>query len=119
MTVDKNKYEITLNKILCGKDLSVSIYGGDKPHIGAVAVAVPRESLSGDGSISSSASVICITGHKEDDLARKVALKISAAWNCVVSVTVGIHIEDATVSDFMEIERGVHELVDELLAERG
>ena len=119
MTIGKDKHQISLDKIDCGKDVSVSIYGGDKPHIGAVAVAVPRESLSGDGSISSSASVICIAGHKEDELARKVALKISAAWNCVVSVSVGIHIDDACLDDFVHIEQNVETLVSELLAERG
>lgn len=119
MTIGKDKHQISLNKIDCGKDVSVTIYGGDKPHIGAVAVAVPRESLTGDGSISSSASVICIAGHKEDELARKIALKISAAWNCVATVSVGIHIDDARLEDFKIIEKSVELLVDELLAKRG
>ncbi len=119
MTIGKEKYQISLSKIDCGKDVSVAIYGGDKPHIGAVAVAVPRESLTGNGSISSSASVICIAGHKEDELARKVALKISATWNCVATVSVGIHIDDALLEDFIRIEQNVESLVSELLAERG
>ncbi|GAB6107221.1 isopentenyl-diphosphate Delta-isomerase [Fusibacter bizertensis] len=118
MTIGKGKHAITLNTISCGKDISVSIYGGDIPHIGAVAVAVPRESLSGDGSISSSASVICLSGHKEDDIARKVALRISAAWNCTASVSVGIHIDKAKLIDFIEIEKNVDLLVDELLKEQ-
>ena len=71
--------EITMTAMPCGRDYSITLSGGDVPHIGATALAVPRESLdqskglNGEKKKSSSASVICVTGHKEDELARRVA----------------------------------------------
>lgn len=34
-----------------GEDLVLTLSGGEKPHIGCVVQAVPRPSLSGDGTI--------------------------------------------------------------------
>ena len=62
----EGKYQVFLHTLFCGKDVCICIFEGDVPHIGAVAVAVPRKSLTGDGSDSASVSVICITGHKEE-----------------------------------------------------
>nr|WP_310443134.1 hypothetical protein [Tissierella sp.] len=97
--------------MFCGKDVSVCIFGGDVPHIGAVSVAVPRKSLTGDGSNSASASVICITGHKEDELARLIALRLSSKWQCNVTVSVGVHVDDAKKDDIDIIGRNIEELV--------
>ena len=36
-----------------GEDLVLTLSGGEKPHIGCVVQAVPRPSLSGDGTIRS------------------------------------------------------------------
>lgn len=41
-----------------GEDLVLTLSGGEKPHIGCVVQAVPRPSLSGDGTISVTSSVI-------------------------------------------------------------
>jgi len=84
------------------------------PHIGAVAVAVPRKSLTGDGSDSASASVICITGHKEDEIARQIALRLSSAWQCVVTVSAGVHIDDATKDDIVLLYANMQELSEKL-----
>jgi hypothetical protein len=46
-----------------GADLVVTIGGGSRPHVGAVAVAQPRPSLKGDGTVSATASVIALLGH--------------------------------------------------------
>ncbi len=49
--------------------------------------------------VSSSASVLCVVGHKEDELARGVALRLSAALGCTVTVVAGLHVDDATGGD--------------------
>ncbi len=101
--------------MICGKDVSVCIFGGDVPHIGAVAVAVPRKSLTGDGSDSASASVICITGHKEDEIARQTALRLSSAWQCVVTVSAGVHIDNAKKDDIAILCANIQELSENLI----
>ncbi len=78
---------------IMGRDLGITICGGDKPHVGCVALAVPRESLTGDGSISATVSVINVTGHKDDAIGTEVARLVSAACNCVVTVSCGIHFD--------------------------
>lgn len=113
--VGEGKYQVCLHALFCGKDASVCIYGGEAPHIGAVAVAVPRKSLTGDGSTSASVSVICITGHKEDELARHVALRLSSSWQCNVTVSAGVHVDDATKDDITILGGHIDELIDILI----
>ena len=91
-------------EILCallGPDVCLCIGGGQKPHIGAAALAVPRESLRCDGGSSASASVLCVTGHKEDELAREAALRFAARVGGRVLVSAGIHIDQAEERDIL------------------
>lgn len=60
------EYLLEAVAVRCGDDLTVVIGGGEKQHIGAVAVGIPRPSLKDKNIVSSSASVLCLTGHKED-----------------------------------------------------
>ncbi|MBQ7795750.1 MAG: hypothetical protein IJ374_04220, partial [Lachnospiraceae bacterium] len=64
-----------------GDDILAWICGGDKPHIGCTVQAIPRPSLSGDGSVSVTSSVINVTGHKDEDLCRKVAETLCKKYN--------------------------------------
>lgn len=100
-----DKYSIEATIVFSGKDISVVFSGGEKPHIGATAIALPRPSLDyTKNSPSSSASVICVLGHKEDLLARKTALSLAAKYNCVVCVTIGLHVDRATQVDIDLLE---------------
>ena len=109
------KYTIFLTAVFMGRDISVHIYGGETPHIGALAIAIPRKSLKGDGGDSASVSVICIPGHKEDGLVQSVAKKLSTLWGCHVTVVAGIHIDRATESDLEQLNANVEALIDELI----
>ncbi|RTZ99185.1 MAG: hypothetical protein DSY90_02055 [Deltaproteobacteria bacterium] len=94
-----------------GNDLLVSIYGGEKPHIGAVAAAHPRPSLKNPAVISATASVICYTAHKEDDLAKRAAEILSAILNTRVVVTAGIHWDRLTEEGIEQIVKNSRHLV--------
>ncbi|GEA32809.1 MULTISPECIES: hypothetical protein [Clostridium] len=111
LNVGEGKYQVFLHALFCGKDVSICIFGGDVPHIGAVAVAVPRKSLTGDGSNSASASVICITGHKEDEMARNIALKFSSKFMCNITVSAGVHIDDAKKKDIEVLGRNIKKII--------
>lgn len=89
--------------VSCGPDVSVCFGGGEGPHIGAVALGIPRPSLMDPSAPSASASVLCVTGHKEDELAREAALALATALGCRVSVSVGLHVDDATPADIAEM----------------
>ena len=98
------EYLLEAVAVRCGDDLTVVIGGGEKQHIGAVAVGVPRPSLKDKNIVSSSASVLCLTGHKEDLLARKAALELARMLGHTVTVTVGLHIDDASAEAIAMLE---------------
>ena len=111
----EGKFEVCLNAVFMGRDVTVTISGGETPHIGAVAVAIPRKSLKGDGSDSATVSVICIPGHKEDTLVQNTAKRLSTAWGCHVTVTAGLHIDRATSTEIEILNNNVETLISELL----
>lgn len=98
-----DRFVLTMTALPVGKDFAVTLSGGEPPHIGAVAVAQPRPSLKKDGSTSSTASVIALVGHKEDMLARKVALHMAKELQTVVSVSCGVHLDDVTDDEIQQI----------------
>jgi len=99
VSIGEGKHRVNGKAVMAGKDLVVSIQGGERHHIGAVALAVPRSSLKDPKSVSATASVLTLTGHKEDVLAKQISLKISKELRCVTVVVVGIHIEKASKKD--------------------
>jgi hypothetical protein len=73
------------------KDWLVCIWGGERPHIGAVGMALPRPSLSDPHKTSSTVSVFTYPGHKEDHLVKEAAETLSAALGGNVVVCAGAH----------------------------
>lgn len=118
-TIIKNfkNHNITCSVIKMGNDFNISIYGGDMPHIGALALGIPRESLEDKNKISSSVSLLTITGHKEDSIVQRAAKKLSKELNSTISVCCGIHIENITFEDIKELDILIDELIDELIIE--
>jgi hypothetical protein len=100
-----------------GNDLLIAIWGGDKPHIGAVAVAQPRPSLKDSSVVSATASVFCYVGHKDDVIAKESAEKLSAALNRNVTVTVGIHWDDLQEVGIKTVVENSQQLVNTIIAE--
>jgi hypothetical protein len=84
-------YVIEAEAVRLGPDVLVYIWGGERPHIGAVAAAQPRPSLADPDKISATASVLTYVGHKEDLVAREVAQTLAALLNTNIVVTAGIH----------------------------
>jgi hypothetical protein len=87
-------YNIQAEAVWIGEDLLVYIWGGERPHIGAVAMAEPRPSLADPEVTSASSSVFTYLGHKEDVLAKQAAESLAAALGAKVVVTAGIHWDD-------------------------
>jgi hypothetical protein len=105
---DREAYNLEAFVKEIGQDLLIAIWGGDRPHIGAVAAAQPRPSLKDQNRVSATASVFCYVGHKEDVIAKEAAERLSAALNINVTVTVGIHwenIDEAGIRAVLEHSR--------------
>lgn len=112
--VGQNRHRVEALVVVNGADLAVTIGGGSLYHIGAVALAVPRPSLANPDLISASASVICVIGHKEDELARTAALRLAARFNRVAVVSVGLHLDGASPHDIDTLTVNFHILVEQV-----
>ena len=99
-----------------GKDLLISIHGGDEHHIGGVAIAYVTPSHYRDASTVSMSS-LTFPGHKDYVVANSAAEKICKKLERSTVVTVGIHYDKATMNDIDEIIKAVDGLVDELLSQ--
>lgn len=106
---------VQVSAVPAGDDLVVIVQGGGKPHVGAVAVSIPRPSLSGSGETSSSTSVFTLTGHKEDSLARMLAGKIAASLGKNVVLTAGIHVDNISEDGIKEVVNNCHRAIEQLI----
>jgi hypothetical protein len=111
----EGRHKVEAAVSFCGEDLSVAIGGGDTYHVGAVALATPRESLKKDGTISATASVLCALGHKDDMSARAAALRLSSAFNSNASVSVGLHIDSAGEIDVKLLQANFDTLIEQIV----
>jgi hypothetical protein len=112
----EDEYNLSASVRLIGTDLLVAIWGGERPHIGAVAVGQPRPSLKDPELTSASASVICLVGHKEDELVKATAEILAATLETQVVVTAGIHWDNLSPEAIEQIIRHSEILVDTILA---
>ncbi|MHA2002635.1 MAG: prenylated flavin chaperone LpdD [Candidatus Thorarchaeota archaeon] len=97
-----------------GKDLLVTIFGGDEHHIGGVAVAYPTKSHYRDAS-TISVNSITLPGHKDYVVANSSAEKMCKELARPVVSTVGIHYDAATPEEIQGIIKVVDSLVDEAI----
>ena len=99
-----------------GNDLVVMVCGGEKPHVGAVAVSIHRPSLKNPELTSATTSVFTLVGHKEDELAKVMAQKIASTLRKNVILTAGIHIDDISDEGIKIIETNCRILLESLIS---
>lgn len=90
-----------------GGDHCVIVTGGDRPHVGAVALAQSRPSLRDPSTVSATTSVLALLGHKEDIVAHRAAERLASALNRNVVVCCGIHVDAITPDEMEFIDRAV------------
>lgn len=96
---ESKPYAITVTVMKAGNDLLAVVEGGDRPHIGSVAVAVPHERIRSDGTVSSTVSVHNLSGHRDGAIASPLAKLLAEMANRVAVVTAGFHIDNAEPGD--------------------
>jgi hypothetical protein len=95
----ENRCGIELKALECGHDLSVTICGGNRHHIGAVALGCPKPKDDGLPGHAATVSVICALGHRDDEIARKAARYLATELERNVSVAAGVHVDEADAED--------------------
>ena len=103
VSLGRKSHRISLRAARSGEDLVVIVSGGDKPHVGAIAVGIPRPSLRNPGKTSSTVSVFNLTGHKDEVIAWSISERMTSSLNRVVVVIAGVHMNDASEQDIEKL----------------
>jgi len=98
-----------------GQDLLVSIWGGTRPHIGAVGIGVPRPSLRDPRKWSATSSNFTFLGHKEDILVKRISERLASQVKKNVVVIAGIHWDDISGKEIKSIENLTRKLEKQIL----
>jgi len=115
LEVSQGKFRIHGFVQQLGQDLLVSIWGGTRPHLGAVGMATPRPSLENPQKWSATSSNFTFIGHKEDALVKPVSEKLAARWRGNVVVVAGIHWDAMSPQEIKIIERLTRRISDQIL----
>jgi hypothetical protein len=116
------EYPIHSLSMLVGEDLLICLWGGTQPHIGAVAVALPRPSIADPLTTSSTSSVFTVLGHKEDAVVKLVSERLSSRLNKSVVVTAGIHwdhLHPDAITQIMDDCRSLADLIADSVEREG
>lgn len=115
--VGREKFVVEGVGMITRNGIIVNIFGGEQSHIGAVVLAIPRSSLRNPNETSATSSVLTLTGHKDDHVAKPAAEMIARKLGFPVVVTVGVHVNGATVEDIDKLITNSEEVVRKLLSE--
>jgi len=115
VSISKSKFKLHAYTQRMGQDLLVSIWGGTRPHIGAVGMAIPRASLRDPKKWSATSSNFTFIGHKEDILVKGISEKLATELKRNVVVVAGIHWDDLTAQEIKIIEDLTQKMSDQIL----
>lgn len=87
----KDNFEVFAEVHELGGDCLVILWGGTKPHIGAVGIAQVRPSLRDPEKVAATSSVFTFVGHKEDVLVKAMAEELTRRLARNTVVVAGIH----------------------------
>lgn len=105
--------ELEICAVYIGADILICLQGG-AAHVGCTVQAVPRPSLTGDGTVSATSSVMNLIGHKDEELCRRLAEYVCRQLNTVVVCTGGFHIDNITLEQIQAAADAAEEAGEEL-----
>ena len=106
LQVGDGKYAIWAEVVEAGNDLLVYIGGGERPHIGGASFMSPR---------GAPFSLSC-PKHKDYIVSSDASIRISAATGRTCLVVVGIHVDNASISDIEKLLYNSERCVDLLVS---
>ena len=104
------RFRIVAEAKFVGDDVVVLVWGGSKPHVGSVALSVPRASLGDPEKTSATSSVLNLVGHKDDMVSKLFSDNIASALNINVVTTAGIHVDQPSENDLDELLKNAEKL---------
>ena len=113
--ISRGQFKIHSSVQEVGQDILVSIWGGTRPHIGAVGIAIPRPSLKNQKKWSATSSTFTFVGHKEDTLVKVISEKLAARLRKNVVVTAGLHWDGISSNEIKTIQNLTQKLSDRIV----
>jgi len=101
----RGRIHLRMTALFLGRDLCVTLSGGDQAHIGAVA-------LSPAGGAQT--PVLVLPGHREEEVAQNIATRLAAHQNATVCVACGIHLDGILLREIQDVLEMSQELTDQL-----
>lgn len=99
--------------IFAEKGIVLCVFGGEQPHIGAVALAIPRPSLKDQTKLSATSSILTVVGHKEDELVKSLSEETARKLNLTTVVVAGLHVEKASGQDIKSLRENAIKATEE------
>ncbi|HVN22548.1 MAG TPA: hypothetical protein VMT71_01155 [Syntrophorhabdales bacterium] len=115
VSVRKGKFKVSAIIYEMGPDILVAVWGGTYPHVGAVGMAQPRQSLKDPEETSATSSVFTFAGHKEDLLVKPLAEELARRLNRNAVVTAGIHWDKLTEDEIKIVQEVCSELPEKII----
>ena len=101
ITSGEGKYKVFLEKKEIGDDLLYILYGGEKPHMGAMVICEPYKET----------KVITMGTHKDHIVLQPIAEEACKKYNKCIVACGGIHIDDAEKQEIDIIIKNCKELL--------
>ncbi len=119
LRVSRGRFSIQALVQTIGRDVLVSLWGGDRPHIGSIGMATPRPSLKDPKKWSATSSNFTYVGHKEDSVVKMISEKLASRLKTNIVVVAGIHWDNIRSEEIEIIQDLTHKLADQILNRYG
>jgi hypothetical protein len=89
-------YTVSATLQLLDQDVLITVWGGTRPHIGALVVSAPHPDHAPEEGRCSTVLQFSFPGHRDNVVARRVAERVASALQRTIVVSAGIHVPDIT-----------------------
>lgn len=110
------RFEVFAKVFELGPDCLVILWGGTRPHVGAVGLAQARPSLRDPTQRAATSSVFTFVGHKEDMVAKMMSEELAKRLGKNVVVSAGIHWDNLTDPEIKTITKLCQSILDDIIA---
>lgn len=111
----KGRFEVLAKVFEVGPDCLVILWGGTRPHVGAVGMAQVRPSLRDPNKSAASSSVFTFVGHKEDMVAKMMSEELAKRLGRNTVVVAGIHWDNLTDAEIKIITSLSHSILENIV----
>ena len=106
------RFRVTARILELGPDCLVTVWGGTRPHVGAVGMAQFRPSLWDPEEPAATSSVFTFVGHKEDVVAKSMSEELAKRLRRNTVVVAGMHWDGLAERDIGTVTALCGRLVD-------